>query len=364
MGGVHKRPGKGELMSETPDTNDDASSGHSAGPAGDLPTGDPQAKPTRHNRKHRPSRLMITLGSLLGVVILVAVGIFAYVNFVESSIPRVKVNHLVALPGLLGATFLINTAVVAPAGMTPAEAAEFGAGNLIMLLHTNANGDGGGSVSFPGSVMVPVPGHGTEPLWEAFQQGGPSLLVQTLTQATGISINHYARVDFTHITGLVDAVGGVDVTVPTATTGSGYSFPQGVNHLTGITAVNYARDPYISAQDRLERQENLFRTLITTIAGEQLFTHPLTTVHVLSAVTSMLAVDSNFTNPDIDSLVKQFASLSADAATFLTAPTQTVGKNQVFIPALDNQLWAAVKTGSLAAYAKDNPSTVTPADAP
>jgi hypothetical protein len=78
----------------------------------------------------------------------------------------------------------------------------------------------------------------------------------------------------------------------------------------------------------------------------------------------MLAVDSNFTNADIDSLVKQFNSLSADAATFLTAPTQTMGNNQVLVPALDNPLWAAVKSGSLAAYAKGNPSTVTPADAP
>ena len=38
----------------------------------------------------------------------------------------------------------------------------------------------------------------------------------------------------------------------------------------------------------------------------------------------MLAVDSNFTNADIDSLVSQFGKLAADAATFVTAPTQTV----------------------------------------
>jgi LCP family protein required for cell wall assembly len=357
-------------MSEMPHTKEEARPGHAVGPAGDPPDGDPQVEPTRHKRKRRRSRVMLTLGSLLGVVILVVAGIFVYVNFVESSIPRVHVKHLVALPGLLGATFLINTAVQAPTGVTPAQAAEFGASNLIMLLHTNADGNGGGSVSIPGSVSLPVPGHGTEPLWEAFQQGGPSLLVQTLTQATGISINHYARVDFAHISGLVDAVGGVNVTVPAATTaaaaaaGAGYSFPQGVNHLTGVTAVNYARDPFITPQDRLERQENLFRTLITTIAADKLFAHPVTTVHVLNAVTTMLAVDSNFSNADIDSLIKQFSSLSADAATFLTAPIQTMGINQVLVPALDNPLWAAVKNGSLAAYAKANPSTVTPADVP
>jgi LCP family protein required for cell wall assembly len=209
-----------------------------------------------------------------------------------------------------------------------------------------------------------VPGYGTEPIWNAFKQGGPSLLVQALTQATGISINHYARIDFAHISALVDAVGGINVTVPTATTGFGYGFVQGANHLTGVTAIYYARDPSLTNGDRLERQENLVRTLITTIAADHLFTKPVSTVHVLNAVTSMLAVDSNFTNSDINSLVKQFGSLSADAATFVTAPTQAVGKNQVLVPALDGPLWTAVKHDSLASFAAMNPSTVTPQAAP
>jgi LCP family protein required for cell wall assembly len=308
--------------------------------------------------------VLIALGSLLCLVIVAAVGIYAYVSHTESSIPRLHVNHLVALPGLDGATFLITTSQQGPTGITSAQADEVGAANLIMLLHTNANGKGGGAVTIPGGVMVKVPGYGTEPLWNAFKQGGPSLLVQTLTQATGIRINHYARIDFTHLGALVDAVGGIDVTVPTATKGFGYGFAQGANHLTGVTAIYYARDPSLTSQDRLERQENLVRTLVTTMADDHLFTRPVTTVQVLSAVTGMLAVDSNFTNSEIDSLVKQFGSLSADAATFVTAPTQTVGKNQVLIPASDNQLWAAVKHDSLATYAEENPSTVTPHAAP
>jgi LCP family protein required for cell wall assembly len=336
--------------------------GHSA-----APVRDPEAEPTRRKRKRkrRPSRIaLITLGSLLCVVILAVVGIFAYLNHTESSIPRLHVNGLAPIPGLDGATFLITTADLGPTGITSAQKAEVGAANLIMLLHTNANGKGGGAVTIPGGIMVDVPGYGTEPIWKAFQQGGPSLLVQTLTQATGISINHYARIDFAHISTLVDAVGGLNVTVPTATNGFGYSFVQGVNHLTGVTAIYYARDPSLSSQNRLERQENLVRTLMTTIADDHLFTKPVSTVHVLNAVTNMLAVDSNFTNSDINSLVKQFGSLSADAATFVTAPTQTVGKNQVLIPALDGPLWTAVKHDSLASFAAMNPSTVTPHAAP
>ena len=60
-----------------------------------------------------------------------------------------------------------------------------------------------GAVTILGYVRVHVPGAGTETLWDAMLKGGPSLLVQTVAQITGIPINHYARLDFTHITGLV-----------------------------------------------------------------------------------------------------------------------------------------------------------------
>ena len=188
--------------------------------------------------------------------------------------------------------------------------------------------------------------------------------MQTITQFTGIPINHYARLDFSHIAGLVNAIGGIDVTVPAATKGFGYKFVKGVNHLTGVTAIYYGRDPAISAQDRLLRQENLVRAVMTKIANDHLLINPVTMVHVLNAITSMLAVDSNFTNSDIESLARQFGKLTADAATFVTAPTRTVGGNLVPNTALDDQLWTAVKHDSIAAFAKKYPSTVAPQATP
>ncbi|MGD0609110.1 MAG: hypothetical protein ABSA53_36715, partial [Streptosporangiaceae bacterium] len=75
-------------------------------------------------------------------------------------------------------------------------------------------------------------------------------------------------------------------------------------------------------------------------------------------------VDSNFTNSDIVSLVRHFDSLAIDAATFVIAPTRTVGKNVLPNAALDNQLWTAVKHDGIAAYAKKYPSTVAPVNTP
>jgi LCP family protein required for cell wall assembly len=283
------------------------------------------------------------------------------------NIQRISVGGLVtaANPSTLdGQTFLIAAAPFGPTGTSTEAAAQSQESNLIMLLHTNANGTGGGALSFPGNLLVNVPNVGIEPLWDALADGGPSVLVKTVTQLTGLSIQHYARLDFNHISGLVNAIGGVTVTVPAATEGFGYNFVKGSNNLTGVTAIYYARDTTLSDQDRLLRQENLVRAVISKIADDHLLTNPVTMVHVLNALTSMLAVDSSFTNSDIESLATQFGSLAADAATFVTVPTETAGTNQTLNPALDNQLWTAVKDDSIAAFATSNPSTVTPQAAP
>ena len=344
-------------MFDTHQTKDEDRSGHSAGHASNH-----RAEPGR--RRRRPWRVvLVTLGSLLALVIVAGIGSYAYVNHVVSSIPRLQVAHLVADSGsstLNGQTFMITAYPLGPTGESSKQVAQTGFSDMIMLLHTNANGKGGGAVTIPGNIRVNVPGAGTEPLWDSIQQGGPSLLVQTITQFTGIPINHYARLDFNHISSLVNAVGGIDVTVPAATKGFGYTFVKGVNHLTGVTSIYYGRDPAISSQDRLLRQENLVRTVITKIANDHLLTNPITMVHVLNAITSMMAVDSNFTNSDIVSLVRHFDNLAADAATFVIAPTRTVSKNILPNVALDNQLWTAVKHDSIAAFAKKYPSTVAP----
>jgi LCP family protein required for cell wall assembly len=349
-------------MYNTPATTDDTGS-RAPGP----PAAGHRREPGRR-RRHPWRIVLISLGSLLALVIVAALGSYAYVNHVVSSIPRLHVAHLAAAVGpagsLDGQTFLVTSYPDGPTG-TPAEKAEQSRySNLVVLLHTNANGKGGGAVTIPADVMVPVPGAGTEQLWDAMSKSGPGLLVQTITQLTGIPINHYARLDFNHIAGLVNAVGGINVTVPVATRGYGYTFVKGVNHLNGVTAIYYGRDPSIQGQGRVLRQENLMRAVMTKIANDHLLINPVTMVHVLNAITSMLAVDSNLTNSDIESLVRQFGKLTADAASFVTAPTRTAGGQVVPNTALDSQLWAAVKHDSIAAFARKYPSSVAPQAAP
>ena len=66
-------------------------------------------------------------------------------------------------------------------------------------------------VSIPRDSYVPIPGHGKDKINAAFAMGGAPLLTQTVEQATGLRLDHYAEIGFGGFAALVDALGGVTV---------------------------------------------------------------------------------------------------------------------------------------------------------
>jgi LCP family protein required for cell wall assembly len=307
--------------------------------------------------------VLISVGSVLAVAIAAGVGIYAYVNHAVSSIPRVHVGNLSGSGAGSAETFLIAGSPLEPNG-TAVQGVPPNYTKLFLLLHINANGRTGGVVGIPGDAMVNVPGVGTKPLWYAFKTGGPSLLVLTVRQLTGVPINHYAEIDLNHMTSLIDAIGGVDITLPTSSKADGHTFTVGVNHLTGITAVYYARDPSLTDADRMLREENLLRAILVKIANDHLLTSPITAIRVINAITSTLTVDSNMSNSQIESLARKLGGLGSNAATFVTAPTQTVNGRLVLNLPIASQLWTATEKNTIAKFATAFPATVTPAVVP
>jgi LCP family protein required for cell wall assembly len=348
-------------MSDVTDIAVGSEGEQSAGDAGGRGTGPPR-------RKRRAWRIvLIALGSILSLVVALAVGSYAYVNHVVSTIPRIPVAYLVPAntPGSgPGQTFLITSSQAGPTGTTVSDSSLGKQSNLVMLLHIDADGKHGGAVAIPQDIVVNVPGAGAHPLYYALKKGGPSLLVRTVSQATGVAINHYAQIDFNHITSLVNAIGGVDVTIPEASKSFGHTFNRGVNHLTGLTAVYYSRDPSLSDRGRALRQANFIRAVLTKIANDHLVTNPLTAVRVLNSITKALTVDSNMSNSEVESLAKNFGHLSGSAGTFLVAPTHMVNGNMVLSAPTAGQLWTAIKHDSMAAFAKQYPATLTPTSVP
>ena len=96
--------------------------------------------------------------------------------------------------------------------------------------------------------------------------GGPALVQQTLLYNLGIPVDHYVRTDFDGFTGIVDALGGVDIPVhcrlqdhwPYPDENGEYpikALEPGVHHMDGDTALWYARSRMTSSVFARERRQ-------------------------------------------------------------------------------------------------------------
>lgn len=322
--------------------------------------GEGQVPPPPVRRRRGLRVTLVVLACFVVFLGAVAVGGYVLVNHLAGRVHRTPVTfHKVPGASQPGETVLITGAGDGSARNAPA-----GSSGLLMLLHIDAGGKTGGVVSISPQTLVQVPGYGQTQIINALAFGGPSELVQTVQQLTGVQISHYARVDFTHVANLVNAEGGVDVTLPEATTSEGYTFHTGANQLNGITAAYYVRQPALSEEDRVLRQESLLRAVMDKLSIAHLLTSPVTAYRITNTLISMLTVDSNFTNSQLEKLATELRDLNSGAGTFLTAPTVTRGKSVFFDPSESSQLWTAIRQGKMAAFAKRYPATVTPAAVP
>lgn len=113
-----------------------------------------------------------------------------------------------------------------------------------------------------------------------FAYGGAAGIVQTVQSHTGLPIHHYIQVDFAGFAGIVDAVGGIEMTFPypARDVKSGLEVTAGTHRLDGDQAIALARsrryEEYrdgqwvsIGADDfgRTARQQDLLFSLVTQI---------------------------------------------------------------------------------------------------
>lgn len=69
-------------------------------------------------------------------------------------------------------------------------------------------------LSIPRDTRVPIAGHGVFKVNAANSWGGPDLAVQTVSRYVGVPVDHYVLVNLTGVRSMVDAIGGLDVTIP------------------------------------------------------------------------------------------------------------------------------------------------------
>jgi LCP family protein required for cell wall assembly len=229
--------------------------------------------------------------------------------------------------------------------------------DAIMIARVAADRQHAQVISIPRDSWVDIPGHGRDKINAAYAFGGPTLLVQTVEQLTGVRIDHYAAIDFDGLIQVTDDLGGVDVTVPETTSWGPYTFPAGVNHLDGDKARWYVGQRYGLAGgdfDRVKRQQNYLRAMFTKLFSQEVFTSPGTLDSSLLAVTTAVAVDEALGNGDLASLAYSLRGLTPANVAFFTAPVMGTGtEGSASVVYLDTntgqRMWGYLQTDSLGA---------------
>lgn len=132
-------------------------------------------------------------------------------------------------------------------------------------------------------MYVEIPGHDGNRLNAAYSFGGPELLMDTVEENLGVTVNHYVQVNFEAFANLVDAVGGVDLELSSEEVeyvnaylweyniltkqpeGTDYmdTSLSGMLHLNGPQALAYSRNRYLGTDfGRTERQRKVLAEVI------------------------------------------------------------------------------------------------------
>jgi LCP family protein required for cell wall assembly len=152
--------------------------------------------------------------------------------------------------------------------------------DTIILLHLYAGSKHAVLISFPRDLRVNIPGHGINKINAAYPLGGAELMIKTVSQLTGLSINHYVEVNFASFSNIVNAVGGVPLYFPKPVSDrkSGLNITRaGCINLNGDQALSFVRARYIyptADLGRIQGQQRFIRALLSKVKGLGVLLNP------------------------------------------------------------------------------------------
>jgi LCP family protein required for cell wall assembly len=221
-------------------------------------------------------RALVVLGALTLVTALVtSVALVTSPGGVagaESVVTIQRAHRGAATPSLKGrVTFLVIGSDSGAPRHGRGGSAEGGRADSIHLVVLDAAKRRGISIGFPRDSYVPIPGLGTSKINAAMSSGGPSRLIRTIEQLTGIRVDYYALTSFDGLADIVNKVGGVTVRVDQnlVDSFSGANLREGTQKLNGGQALAYSRARHGTPQGDLTRSKHQGQVLLGGLATFQ-----------------------------------------------------------------------------------------------
>jgi LCP family protein required for cell wall assembly len=287
-------------------------------------------------RRRRWGRISIQISiGVLALLIFAAAGVLWHLtNTVTTAVHTVPVDGLNAAPAnptgkpmtilLLGSDLRVGAD--ADDGVTGQRA------DAIMLIRFSGDRKRIDVLSIPRDSWVPIPGKGTQKI-NASLGGGPSLVVKTVQQLTGIQIDHVMVMDFNGVRDLTTALGGVTVVNEKATTDpkTGTHFDAGPITLSGDRALTFVRQRYGLQGgdfDRIAHQQQLVAAIGDKLTKTDLVGSPLLIEHVVQIVAENLTVDAGLTPNLMTQMLVDIVSTPQQGLHFYTAPSAGFGTSK------------------------------------
>jgi LCP family protein required for cell wall assembly len=245
----------------------------------------------------RGRRIALIVGIVVVVLIAGVVGSYFWLDG--------KLNRSVALPAFSGASAGQNWLIVGSdsrQGLTTKQIIQdhvgfdFGTANSdsLMLLHMGTGRPV--LISIPRDSYVPIPGYGDNKINAALGFGGPTLLVKTVENVTGLRIDHYMGIGFGGLVSVVNEVGGVNICLTTALHDydSGANLKAGCQTLDGDQALAFVRDRHSFADEDLQRMQDqraFLKALLDKATSPGVYLNPFTALPFGSSAASAISVD-------------------------------------------------------------------------
>ncbi len=177
-------------------------------------------------------------------------------------------------------------------------------------------------VSIPRDTMITLSGVGTQKFNAAYNYDGAAGVIREAKNLTGISISHYAEIDFSGLIQLVDAVGGVDVEVDERIDDEDAGdvvIEAGQQHLDGEAALVFARSrAYVDGDyTRVANQRKLIQAIVDKVMNMSATEVP----SVVSAAAKCVTTDLNVS--DILNLALQLRDGDGITIYSATIPSST-----------------------------------------
>ncbi len=232
--------------------------------------------------EHTDAKSGSLLSKLFWLIVILFLVYFAIVNYAASSLQyeETGTRHSVSSTTLYSDPKVRNILII---GSDSRDAEKRGRADSMLLVSISEHNKTITVTSLMRDSYVNIPNRGWNKLNAAYAYGGAALLMDTIEANYHIDVDEYVAVDFFAFIAVVDALGGVDITMTDAEAigvndvlaaglnelvgddrNSDFLESGGTLHLTGKQALAYSRLRYVGNADyeRTSRQRTVFAAVL------------------------------------------------------------------------------------------------------